>query len=131
MGVPQAWLVDSSYLRQIAGKDGFAQRVDRLRPRIAPAPRDRDAAARNRTGERPDANQLARFRARGHRSRRQHGHAYPARDHLPDRLERAALQRAPDRAASRAADRAAELQYLVAQAMPFSEQQQALALQLL
>src|SRR5258706_14567018 len=94
-------LRDSSYLRQVASEDRVPQCLDGLRPRIAPAPGERHAAARNRTREGPDANQVA-LAPCGYRSRGEDGDADAARHHLADRLQRPSLERPPDRAASRA-----------------------------
>src|SRR3989454_11142034 len=114
------------HLRQVAGEDRLAQRLDRFGARKAAPPREGDAPHRHRPRERQYADQVARA-ARADGSRRQHGDAYAARDHLADRLERSALHGAGDRTALAQPHGVADLEHLVAEAMAFAKEQEALA----
>src|SRR5947199_7409588 len=122
-------LAELLHLRQVAGEDRLAQRLDRFGARKAAPPGERDAPHRRRPREWQDADQVARA-ARADGSRRQHRDADAARDHLADRLERSALHGAGDRVALARAHAVADLEDLVAEAMALAEEQEALARQL-
>src|SRR6266513_3764522 len=126
--VRQRSTVELLHVRQVAGEDRLAQRLDRFWARKAAPPSEPDAPHRHRPRERQHADQVARA-ARADGSRRQHGDADAARDHLADRLERSTLEGAGDRIALARAHGVADLEHLVAEAMAFAKEQEALARQ--